>query len=95
MGDGEMSPPGGTNEMCEDSQFGTFGGQFYFKFFFDFFFGKKNIVFLCLKTKICFKELAAKKNIYFYAEVTLRFASTYRENYSKGGKKCPGTEIKI
>lgn len=45
MGDGEMSPPGGTNEMCEDSQFGTFGGQFYFKFFFDFFLEKRTLFF--------------------------------------------------
>lgn len=35
MGDGEVFPLGGTDEMCEDSQFGTFGVQFYFNFFFE------------------------------------------------------------
>lgn len=56
MGDGEMSPPGGTNEMCEDSQFGTFGGQFYFKFFFDFifFFFFKEHCFSVLENKTLF-----------------------------------------
>lgn len=32
LGDGEVSPLGGTDEMCENSQFGTFGIQFYFIF---------------------------------------------------------------